>query len=343
MKDIINDIRDRLEALSGLCAIASKDSFYYETGRMLAGIFGIDDTLVFGKKFLQAVSGTGKELTNIISGKASSARRHLLYFYGDRTCLQLDGDSFVSDATCFEFANPANDTENHPSNVDVVLYDNTRIVFLECKHLEPDSCAPMGNSYFAPGLRANPNSTKNETWFGLSQYVVGELGITKDTQVNDKIKQMITHYIGVARRILETPSAGLNEYCREDQAFINGRIDRIKSLRIYLGAVISGVQARKPVYTADYPALARQLNGITDKLVRELGEKPAADSLAAYAGGYLEPLYKIYGTDEDTRRQHLRVLSGLRVLPRPILYKEVEEWNHTGETIVSLCESEEKG
>lgn len=118
-----------------------------DRGEDLAGIFGLDAE-VFGKKYLEAISGDGKEARRIRTLHSSSLLS-LLCFYGvseDRPlAIKVDGRVVKFTSSSFEVKLPIEKEENgesHPANIDIVLAGNDEqtgkpvMLFLESKFSE---------------------------------------------------------------------------------------------------------------------------------------------------------------------------------------------------------------
>lgn len=118
-----------------------------DRGEDLAGIFGLDAE-VFGKKYLEAISGDGQEARRIRTLHSSSLLC-LLCFYGvseDRPLvIKIDGRVVKFTSSSFEVKLPVEKEENgesRPANIDVVLAgkDEKRgklvMLFLESKFSE---------------------------------------------------------------------------------------------------------------------------------------------------------------------------------------------------------------
>lgn len=120
---------------------------YVDKGQDLAIIFGLDANL-FGEKYLQAISGDGREARRIRTLHSSSLIS-LLCFYGvtetNPLYLYLEGRRIAFNRSAFEVKTPVGTDKNgniHESNMDVVLTgkdiatQKPVILFLESKFSE---------------------------------------------------------------------------------------------------------------------------------------------------------------------------------------------------------------
>jgi hypothetical protein len=188
---------------------------------IIKDFYKIDNPDLFDPKFEQAVSGNGDERKKILT-LHSSSRLALLTFYNidddnQILTLNIDGKDIDFNFSAFEFKNPV---IGYPSNMDVVLVsaDGKTVLFLESKFSE---------YYMNAGVYGTPISVQYETnkyskdfyeenW--LKSIGIGKKYIrnkktgkeeiqlsTTDETLNylDGFKQMISHYIGIRRRIKE--------------------------------------------------------------------------------------------------------------------------------------------
>lgn len=214
--------------------------------------FRIENTEQFDKKYKMAISGNGEEENKILT-MHSSSRCSLLAFYNldkeHTITLTIDGKEVVFDCSVFEFKNPV---IRFPSNMDVVLLsaDRKAVLFLESKFSEYYIGASEKSSLISKSYLTHKYAEAfyDEAW-------LNSIGIRLDKGTDeskefalvsmdgtqnyfDGFKQMISHYIGIRKRIDGKRIAA-------DNSFENMEIaDEILSIvadpeaTVYLGEVL---------------------------------------------------------------------------------------------------------
>jgi hypothetical protein len=188
---------------------------------IIKDFYKIDNPDLFDPKFEQAVSGNGDERKKILT-LHSSSRLALLTFYNididdnHMLTLNIDGKDIDFNFSAFEFKNPV---IGYPSNMDVVLVsaDGKTVLFLESKFSEYYLSAAVNSGAISVQYAKNEYSK-----FFYEKDWLKSIGIdttydpkkteqkkfnlsTMDKTLNylDGFKQMISHYIGIRRRIKE--------------------------------------------------------------------------------------------------------------------------------------------
>ena len=240
-----------------------------DRGEDLAGIFGLDAE-VFGKKYLEAISGDGQEARRIRTLHSSSLLC-LLCFYGvseDRPLvIKIDGRVVKFTSSSFEVKLPVEKEENgesRPANIDVVLAgkDEKRgkpvMLFLESKFSEYLSCGKYEGisnrvyektySQLCKGRYLNRMGIKFETNPEIPSYSVLSSINGRTIHYASGIKQMVSHFLGV-----------------------KNIADRDKGVDIYLGEILykfsDAIDKRNHKfqdYRHLYELLAEGLNKISD-------------------------------------------------------------------------------
>ena len=216
-----------------------------DRGEDLAGIFGLDAE-VFGKKYLEAISGDGQEARRIRTLHSSSLLC-LLCFYGvseDRPLvIKIGGRVVKFTSSSFEVKLPVEKEENgesRPANIDVVLAgkDEKRgkpvMLFLESKfseYLSWGKYEEISNRVYEKtysqlckggyldmmGLKFEENP-ENPSYSVLSS-ING-----RTIHYASGIKQMVSHFLGV-KNIAERDK-GVDIYLGEILFKISGAIDK---------------------------------------------------------------------------------------------------------------------
>ena len=228
--------------------------------------YGITDIEAFRPQYKDAVEGTGKEDEKILT-LHSSSRLSLLCFYKlyketgkerkEKLVMNLDGEEVEFDCTVFEFQNPV---IGYPSNMDVTLFNKEKkiILFLESKFSEyyigaAKKSSPIGISYknneFSKcfyckywlkdiGLNIDHHVQEDEETKAKKESMV--LSTIDGSEVYlDGFKQMISHYIGIRRRLRnnETDVLKGDEKLGENAKEILN-ILRNETSTVYLGEIL---------------------------------------------------------------------------------------------------------
>lgn len=191
--------------------------------------FSISNKYVFKNKYEQAIDGDGNEKEKILS-LHSSSRCSLLCFYNVEEkpiTLEVDNKKITFNYSTFEFKNPV---IGSPSNMDVVLIseDEKTVLFLESKFSEyymssGNISGFISNSYKEPYKDKKKKKHSVSIYDRLDELELKSTNCTQnykdkngkehtrhgfklktiDNSLNylDGIKQMISHYIGVRRRL----------------------------------------------------------------------------------------------------------------------------------------------
>lgn len=190
-----------------------------EAADVIKAVYEIENEELFDRQYAKAVSGNGNEAEKILT-LHSSSRLALLTFYNvddeHPITLNLEGSTIEFNFSTFEFKNPV---IGYPSNMDVVLVSTDRktVLFLESKLSEYYMSAGNKSAAISTQYATNKHSkcfydpewlesigidtTYNPDDSSQKEFVLS----MKDKQVNylDGFKQMISHYIGICRRIEE--------------------------------------------------------------------------------------------------------------------------------------------
>lgn len=182
-------------------------------GELFQKIFNVSNSKMFENKYKQAISGAGDEAKKIATFHSSS-RCSLMVFYNIEEkpiVIEIDGQDVVFNKSLFEVKNPV---ISAASNMDVVLISENRkvILFLESKfseyivgeslveegistkYLDNEFSRELYNDDFLRGLGISVTIAEDNKTFSLkctdgeSVYLHG-------------LKQMISHYIGIQRRL----------------------------------------------------------------------------------------------------------------------------------------------
>lgn len=227
-----------------------------DAGEIIKAFYMIENIPLFDKQYAKAVSGNGDEKKKILT-LHSSSRLALLTFYNVDAehilTLDINGETIDYDFSTFEFKNPV---IGYPSNMDVVLVSQDRksVLFLESKFSE---------YYLSAGMKSAPISTQYATnkyshWFYDSEWLAS-IGIDtsydpedksqkefelsmKDNQINylDGFKQMISHYIGIRRRIDEKKRITSDQNSEESKKISDVVLSVVENpeSKIYLGEIL---------------------------------------------------------------------------------------------------------
>ena len=216
-----------------------------DRGEDLAGIFGLDAE-VFGKKYLEAISGDGQESRRIRTLHSSSLLC-LLCFYGvseDRPLvIKIDGRVVKFTSSSFEVKLPVEKEENgesRPANIDVVLAgkDEKRgkpvMLFLESKFSEYLSWGKYEGisnrvyektySQLCKGRYLNRMGIKFETNPENPSYSVLSSINGRTIHYASGIKQMVSHFLGVKN--IAVRAKGVDIYLGEILFKFSGAIDK---------------------------------------------------------------------------------------------------------------------
>lgn len=194
-------------------------------GQCLKYIFGIDSPM-FCSKYHAAINGGGHEEKKITTLHSSSLLSLLVFFSvsdDNPIFFNIDGKKVKFTKSEFEVKNEVCENSNNYSNVDVVLYGNDSVLYLESKFSEyltaqseevkrvkyyDDIYERLSEALTASGVRLDDNAK-------------GKRVLCKATNKPvycEGLKQMISHYLGVVTEIQ--------------------RDDNFKGKQIFLGEIV---------------------------------------------------------------------------------------------------------
>ena len=230
-----------------------------EACKIIENYYKLSNKELFEYKYKKAVSGNGDEEKKILT-LHSSSRCALLCFYNVEEkpiVLNINGENIEFNYSTFEFKNPV---IGYPSNMDVVLLSSNRktVLFLESKFAEyfmssGEKSAFISNSYKDKkaisktvydkieqvGFEAK-NSEKEVTDKNGEKKI--QKGFILSSLVGetypDGIKQMISHYVGIIRR-LEKASLSSDKK-EENNAITYEVLNTLNSVdsKVYLGEIL---------------------------------------------------------------------------------------------------------
>ena len=311
----------------------------------IAEKFKIENMELFCSKFHQAVGGQGNERNKILT-MHSSSRCSLLCFYGlckeNMLKLKLDDREVYFDYSQFEFKNPV---IGYPSNMDVVLVSKDRdvVLFLESKFSEYYIGAATKSSFISEQYINNEFSQHFydevilQENFGLKRIpdektvykrdeegnIIGESKrkgfVLQLLELNDEggeagvyldgFKQMISHYIGIRRRIRGEKRDSISVDKKEDSKLVLDIIKR-PDTKVYLGEVIFDKFTVPKGYEDElHPNIALKRYGqLYEKLAEEMNLVLENDSLSnrfkilPHELRYSEIMQKVPKLEERTKK-----------------------------------------
>jgi len=269
---------------------------------IIRSVYEIQKVALFEQKFEKAVDGNGDERKKILT-LHSSSRLALLTFYNvddDHVLtLNIEDKDIDFNLSTFEFKNPV---IGYPSNMDVVLVSTDRktVLFLESKFSEYYMSVAVSGAPISVQYAMNEYSKffYEKDW--LESVGIGttyesddkaqkEFSLfTLDESVNylDGFKQMISHYVGIRRRIKERRhiASDLKPKNKEISDIILEAVENLES-KVYLGEILFD-KFYRPVgceteldpeivfknYTRLYSQLADKMNEINND-IDGLGQK----------------------------------------------------------------------
>ena len=227
-----------------------------EACEIIKSFYQIENEVLFDKQYKRAVRGNGDEQKKILT-LHSSSRLALLTFYNvdadNILTLDINGESIEFDFSTFEFKNPV---IGYSSNMDVVLVskDRRRVLFLESKLSEYYMSASKKSAAISTQYATNKYSKYfyDKEWLGYlgietsydsenndqKEFVLSMM----DDQVNylDGFKQMISHYIGIRRRIDEKKRITSDTSSEENKKIADIILSAVENPEsvIYLGEIL---------------------------------------------------------------------------------------------------------
>jgi hypothetical protein len=263
-----------------------------DNGMAIQQAYGISNEETFAKQYKRAISGNGDEIKKILT-LHSSSRLALLCFYNVEQkpiTLNIEGKDIRFNFSTFEFKNPV---IRYPSNMDVVLLseDRNTVLFLESKFTEyymsaGNQSAPIGKSYKTQNKYSKPIYARlRELGLKIEDRSDGKFTLkTEDGSLNylDGIKQMISHYVGVMRR-LDGDSLEEDKKTQENKSIseeICSVIEKTGS-KVYLGEILFDQLKRPDSYNGDdpteiydnYSKLYKKLAGIMNEEIEKIKGK----------------------------------------------------------------------
>jgi hypothetical protein len=218
-------------------------------------VYEIENPNLFHRKFERAISGNGEEQKKILT-LHSSSRLALLTFYNvdddHILTLNIDGKDIDFNFSTFEFQNPVIKTA---SNMDVVLVSSDRktVLFLESKFSEFYMSAAVSGGAISTQYAKNEYSEffYERDWLisiGIETTYDREKKeqknfqlLTMDKSLNylDGFKQMISHYVGIRRRIKQEEYAAFdnNPKNKEIVDIVLRALENPES-KVYLGEIL---------------------------------------------------------------------------------------------------------
>lgn len=224
-------------------------------GHCLKEVFGIDNP-VFCSKFVEAISGDGQE-ANKITTLHSSSLASLLVFYSvsndNPIYVKVNDKEFKFTESHFEVRNEVEPNSGNYSNVDVVLYGDTCLLYLESKfseYLGSGSVEVKGVPYYNVMYERLSNTLKEAGFHLAPKDPPHSLErIDKTAFYNEGLKQMISHYLGV-RTEIET-----------------GRLNP-SGKTIVLGEVLFGFGNKVPICSKKYESYKTAYSKLREGLAR---------------------------------------------------------------------------
>ena len=223
-----------------------------DAAKVIKAVYEIENEELFDRQYAKAVSGNGNEAEKILT-LHSSSRLALLTFYNvdeeHPITLNLEGRTVEFNFSTFEFKNPV---IGYPSNMDVVLVSTDRktVLFLESKLSEYYMSAGNKSAAISTQYATNKYSkcfydpewlesigidtTYNPDDSSQKEFVLS----MKDNRINylDGFKQMISHFIGISRRIEETGKRIASDNSEEADTILSVVEDPEST--IYLGEIL---------------------------------------------------------------------------------------------------------
>ncbi len=228
-------------------------------GETIQKAFSINNKELFENQYHKVVSGNGDEAKKILTLHSSSRCAILCFYHIDSThtvTLNLNGRDVEFNFSTFEFKNPV---IGYPSNMDVVLVSSDRkvVLFLESKFSEyyinaTKHSAHISKSYeeyefskqfytsemlnFLEIRKEYVTVTKKDKGGEEKQQEVMVLFSMDDSEIYlDGFKQMISHYVGVRRRL---SGACIKSDVENDIATTILDVIKKPDSKVYLGEIL---------------------------------------------------------------------------------------------------------
>lgn len=173
----------------------------------LKDVFGIENP-VFCAKFAEAISGDGQEARKITTLHSSSLVS-LLVFYSvsneNPIYMEIDGRIEKFTESHFEVKNKVDEGSNNYSNVDVVLYGDNCVLYLESKFSEYLKTGPVEvkETHYYKSIYDKLKDYLAKAGLKLVSIDGKNLLDTIDGNpfYSEGIKQMISHFLGVTNEV----------------------------------------------------------------------------------------------------------------------------------------------
>lgn len=270
-----------------------------EACEIIKAFYQIENEALFDRQYEKAVSGNGDEQKKILT-LHSSSRLALLTFYNvdaeNILTLDINGESIEFDFSTFEFKNPV---IGYPSNMDVVLVsrDRKRVLFLESKLSEYYMSASKKSAAISTQYATNKYSKHfyDKEWLGYlgiettydpenndqREFVLSMM----DDQVNylDGFKQMISHYIGIRRRIDEKKRITSDTSSEENKRIADIILSAVEDPEsvIYLGEILfDKISLPRGCDEINPQIILKDYGKLYSRLAERMNKYIAADGLA---------------------------------------------------------------
>lgn len=176
------------------------------SGHCLKDVFGINNN-VFCSKYGEAISGDGQEATKIMTLHSSSLASLLVFFSVSKDnpiFMPINGKPEKFNDVRFEVKNKVDENSNNYSNIDIVLYGDNCMLYLESKFSEYLGSGPVEVKeveYYNDIYNRLEQTLSNA---GVSlQTIKGKRCLTGNNGsfYCEGLKQMISHYLGLRTEI----------------------------------------------------------------------------------------------------------------------------------------------
>ena len=178
-------------------------------GHCIKDIFKIDNP-VFCSKFVEAISGDGQEANKIMTLHSSSLASLLVFYSVDKDnpiYVKVNDKEEKFTESHFEVKNEVSKGSGNYSNIDVVLFGENSILFLESKFSEYLGTGPVevkGVNYYNT-IYGRLSETLKDAGVQLVSKDGKRFLERKDKAAfyNEGLKQMISHYLGVTTELIK--------------------------------------------------------------------------------------------------------------------------------------------
>ncbi len=187
------------------------------SGHCLKEVFGINNP-VFCSKYAEAISGDGQEAAKIMTLHSSSLASLLVFFSvsnDNPIYFPINGKPKKFTNVRFEVKNEVNKGSNNFSNIDVVLFGDYYLLFLESKFSEYLGSGPVEVKKvdYYDKVYKDLRGALSDAGVSLQDIKGKRCLATKDRSpfYCEGIKQMISHYLGVATELQKGSIDGNNK------------------------------------------------------------------------------------------------------------------------------------